>query len=284
MSSWAASRIGKRCGIAWRCWKSSGAERTPDRFRAPHAGVDGGVCQRGRGARLQVIIAGAGGAAHLPGHDRRADLAAGARRAGGIARAEGLDSLLSIVQMPAGVAVGTLAIGVAGAKNAALLAASIVGLYDAKIRAAVETFRGARRRRCSRRDWNDREETRLPGADNRRDGRRAARPHVCHRGAPDGLSRAYFFAGRERRRASSRIARRSRLTTTRGGTNSRARWTCSRSSLRTSRCRPSSGRAGLLRRRGASAAHLPAPAAGEGIPARAGFPVAPFRRVGTRAG
>ena len=54
---------------------------------------------------------------------------------------KGLDSLLSIAQMPAGVAVGTLAIGVAGAKNAALLAASIIGLQDAKVRSAVQKFR-----------------------------------------------------------------------------------------------------------------------------------------------
>jgi 5-(carboxyamino)imidazole ribonucleotide mutase len=53
----------------------------------------------------------------------------------------GIDSLLSIAQMPAGVAVGTLAIGVSGAKNAALLAASIVGLSDKKVRANVEAFR-----------------------------------------------------------------------------------------------------------------------------------------------
>jgi 5-(carboxyamino)imidazole ribonucleotide mutase len=54
---------------------------------------------------------------------------------------KGIDSLLSIAQMPAGVAVGTLAIGAPGAKNAALLAASIIGLSDDQIRAKVETFR-----------------------------------------------------------------------------------------------------------------------------------------------
>jgi 5-(carboxyamino)imidazole ribonucleotide mutase len=53
----------------------------------------------------------------------------------------GVDSLLSIVQMPAGIPVGTLAIGTAGAKNAALLAASILALNDAKICAALESFR-----------------------------------------------------------------------------------------------------------------------------------------------
>jgi 5-(carboxyamino)imidazole ribonucleotide mutase len=54
---------------------------------------------------------------------------------------KGVDSLLSIVQMPAGVAVGTLAIGASGAKNAALLAASIIGLSDATVRDKVEAFR-----------------------------------------------------------------------------------------------------------------------------------------------
>ncbi|MDQ6940279.1 MAG: AIR carboxylase family protein, partial [Verrucomicrobiota bacterium] len=54
---------------------------------------------------------------------------------------KGLDSLLSIAQMPAGVAVGTLAIGVSGAKNAALLAASIIGLTNDSVRAKVESFR-----------------------------------------------------------------------------------------------------------------------------------------------
>ncbi|MEP6956274.1 MAG: AIR carboxylase family protein, partial [Chthoniobacterales bacterium] len=53
----------------------------------------------------------------------------------------GVDSLLSIVQMPAGIPVGTLAIGVAGAKNAALLAASIIGLSDARVRSKLEEFR-----------------------------------------------------------------------------------------------------------------------------------------------
>ena len=93
----------------------------------------------GRG--LRVIIAGAGGAAHLPGmiaaHTWLPVL--GVPIASKILR--GVDSLLSIAQMPAGVAVGTLAIGVAGAKNAALLAASIVGLSDDAVREKVEAFR-----------------------------------------------------------------------------------------------------------------------------------------------
>jgi 5-(carboxyamino)imidazole ribonucleotide mutase len=90
---------------------------------------------------IQVIIAGAGGAAHLPGmvaaNTRLPVL--GVPVESRVLR--GVDSLLSIVQMPAGIPVGTLAIGTAGAKNAALLAASILALNDAKIRAALESFR-----------------------------------------------------------------------------------------------------------------------------------------------
>ncbi|MBA2270004.1 MAG: 5-(carboxyamino)imidazole ribonucleotide mutase [Chthoniobacterales bacterium] len=90
---------------------------------------------------VRVIIAGAGGAAHLPGmiaaHTWLPVLGVPVESKA----LHGLDSLLSIAQMPAGVAVGTLAIGASGAKNAALLAASIIGLSDAKVRAAVEAFR-----------------------------------------------------------------------------------------------------------------------------------------------
>ena len=93
----------------------------------------------GRG--IQVIIAGAGGAAHLPGmvaaHTRLPVL--GVPIESRVLR--GVDSLLSIVQMPAGIPVGTLAIGAAGAKNAALLAAGILALHDGRVRAVLEAFR-----------------------------------------------------------------------------------------------------------------------------------------------
>jgi 5-(carboxyamino)imidazole ribonucleotide mutase len=95
----------------------------------------------GRG--IQVIIAGAGGAAHLPGmiaaHTALPVL--GVPVESRVLR--GVDSLLSIVQMPAGIPVGTLAIGEAGAKNAALLAISILALHDAELRAALDRFRSA---------------------------------------------------------------------------------------------------------------------------------------------
>lgn len=90
---------------------------------------------------IQVIIAGAGGAAHLPGmiaaHTPVPVLGCPVRSS----QLSGLDSLLSIVQMPKGVAVGTLAIGEAGAANAGLLAAQIVGLQDAEVMLAVQEFR-----------------------------------------------------------------------------------------------------------------------------------------------
>jgi len=109
------------------------AHRTPKRM------VDyaGGAQKRG----LKVIIAGAGGAAHLPGMTA----ALTALPVLGVpvesAALKGMDSLLSIVQMPAGVPVGTLAIGRSGAINAALLAASIIGLGNAKIGAALADWR-----------------------------------------------------------------------------------------------------------------------------------------------
>lgn len=90
---------------------------------------------------LQVIIAGAGGAAHLPGmvaaHTVLPVLGVPVESK----VLKGVDSLLSIVQMPAGVPVATLAIGTAGARNAALLAASILALRDTGIRERLEDFR-----------------------------------------------------------------------------------------------------------------------------------------------
>lgn len=96
-----------------------------------------GAAERG----VRVIIAGAGGAAHLPGMIAAQTWVPVLGVPVESRALKGLDSLLSIAQMPAGVAVGTLAIGVAGAKNAALLAASILGLQETKIREAVEKFR-----------------------------------------------------------------------------------------------------------------------------------------------
>jgi len=107
--------------------------------RTPHwlAEYAGGAKKRG----LQVIIAGAGGAAHLPGMAAAFTTLPVLGVPVESKALHGLDSLLSIAQMPAGVPVGTLAIGEPGAKNAALLAISILALQDEKLRAKWETFR-----------------------------------------------------------------------------------------------------------------------------------------------
>ncbi|MDG6777221.1 5-(carboxyamino)imidazole ribonucleotide mutase [Thiomicrorhabdus sp. zzn3] len=90
---------------------------------------------------LQVIIAGAGGAAHLPGMVAAKTVVPVLGVPVKSRALNGQDSLLSIVQMPGGVPVGTLAIGDAGAKNAGILAAQIVGNQNAAIRQAVHRFR-----------------------------------------------------------------------------------------------------------------------------------------------
>jgi 5-(carboxyamino)imidazole ribonucleotide mutase len=111
------------------------AHRTPDLL------FEYAATARDRG--LQVIIAGAGGAAHLPGMTAAKTSVPVLGVPVQSKALNGLDSLLSIVQMPAGIPVGTLAIGAAGATNAALLAASMLGNTQPAIRAAVEEFRAA---------------------------------------------------------------------------------------------------------------------------------------------
>jgi 5-(carboxyamino)imidazole ribonucleotide mutase len=92
---------------------------------------------------IEVIIAGAGGAAHLPGMCASKTVLPVLGVPVETKALKGQDSLLSIVQMPAGVPVGTLAIGKAGAINAALLATSIVGIRHSEYREALRTFREA---------------------------------------------------------------------------------------------------------------------------------------------
>lgn len=111
------------------------AHRTPGRlYEFANSAKDKG---------FKVIIAGAGGAAHLPG------MTASMTRLPVLGvpveskALSGMDSLLSIAQMPGGVPVGTLAIGTSGAKNAALLAASILALSDPKVDKALEAWRAA---------------------------------------------------------------------------------------------------------------------------------------------
>lgn len=111
------------------------AHRTPDRM------TDYARTARDRG--LQVIIAGAGGAAHLPGMVAAMTPLPVLGVPVESKALSGMDSLLSIVQMPGGVPVGTLAIGRAGAKNAGLMAASIVGLNDAELMQRLGAWRAA---------------------------------------------------------------------------------------------------------------------------------------------
>jgi 5-(carboxyamino)imidazole ribonucleotide mutase len=111
------------------------AHRTPDR-----------LAEYARGARsrgLRVIVAGAGGAAHLPGMCAAWTPLPVLGVPVESAALNGVDSLLSIVQMPAGIPVGTLAIGRAGAVNAALLAASILALSDPELARRLDEYRTA---------------------------------------------------------------------------------------------------------------------------------------------
>ena len=109
------------------------AHRTPERLAAYAAEADG------RG--LRAIIAGAGGAAHLPGMMAAQTIVPVLGVPVQSRALRGLDSLLSIAQMPAGIPVGTLAIGKAGARNAALLAAAFLAPHHPQIRKNLETFR-----------------------------------------------------------------------------------------------------------------------------------------------
>lgn len=111
------------------------AHRTPDRLFE--------FAKNAKSSGYQIIIAGAGGAAHLPG------MAASMTPLPVLGvpveskALSGMDSLLSIAQMPGGIPVGTLAIGKSGAKNAALMAAAILALQDADIAMRLDTWRAA---------------------------------------------------------------------------------------------------------------------------------------------
>ena len=122
-------------GIAYETQVVS-AHRTPDRmFEYAKQAAERG---------LQVIIAGAGGAAHLPGMVAAKTVVPVLGVPVQSRALNGMDSLLSIAQMPAGIPVGTLAIGAAGATNAALLAAAIIGNTSPQVRAALKAFRDSR--------------------------------------------------------------------------------------------------------------------------------------------
>ena len=141
-SDWATMKLAadvlEQLGVAYEA-KIVSAHRTPDLLfeYAERAALRG----------LQVIIAGAGGAAHLPG------MTAAKTRLPVLGvpvqskALSGMDSLLSIVQMPKGVPVGTLAIGEAGAVNAGLLAAAIIALQDPEVAVKLDAYRAAQTQR-----------------------------------------------------------------------------------------------------------------------------------------
>ncbi len=127
-----ASEILEALGIPHEA-KVVSAHRTPERlFR---------YAREAEGRGLDVIIAGAGGAAHLPGMLAALTILPVLGVPVESKMLRGVDSLLSIVQMPKGVPVGTLAIGPAGAANAALLAAAILARSDPAVREALSSFR-----------------------------------------------------------------------------------------------------------------------------------------------
>jgi 5-(carboxyamino)imidazole ribonucleotide mutase len=135
-SDWATMRHAaetlEALGIAYDA-RIVSAHRTPDRLYAfaKHAKADG----------FQVIIAGAGGAAHLPGMTAAMTPLPVFGVPVESKALSGQDSLLSIVQMPAGIPVGTLAIGRAGAVNAALLAAAVLALHDSSLAQRLDEWR-----------------------------------------------------------------------------------------------------------------------------------------------
>jgi 5-(carboxyamino)imidazole ribonucleotide mutase len=134
----ASDEILTEFGVQHEC-RIVSAHRTPELMAEFASGA------QGRG--IEVIIAGAGGAAHLPGmtaaHTTLPVLGVPVESKA----LKGLDSLLSIVQMPGGVPVATLAIGTAGAKNAALLAISILALQRPLLRQKLEEFRAAQKQK-----------------------------------------------------------------------------------------------------------------------------------------
>jgi 5-(carboxyamino)imidazole ribonucleotide mutase len=136
LSDWPTMRkaadVLDKLGVAYEA-KVVSAHRTPERL------YEYAKSARGRG--LQVIIAGAGGAAHLPGMTASMTTLPVLGVPVQSKALSGQDSLLSIVQMPAGIPVGTLAIGEAGATNAGILAAQILALQDLALAAKLDAMR-----------------------------------------------------------------------------------------------------------------------------------------------
>lgn len=138
-SDWPTMRHAAQClddlGVAYDA-RIVSAHRTPDRMVA--------FAKSAQDDGFKVIIAGAGGAAHLPGMVASMTTLPVLGVPVSVTALQGQDSLLSIVQMPAGVPVGTLAIGKAGASNAGLMAASILALNDEALNGRLKAWRAAR--------------------------------------------------------------------------------------------------------------------------------------------
>lgn len=127
-----AHNVLKELGISHEV-KIVSAHRTPERMFE--------YAKKAKGRGLKVIIAGAGGAAHLPGMTASLTTLPVLGVPVKTRALKGMDSLLSIAQMPGGIPVGTLAIGSAGAKNAGLLAAAILAAFDSSLSEKLETYR-----------------------------------------------------------------------------------------------------------------------------------------------
>jgi 5-(carboxyamino)imidazole ribonucleotide mutase len=141
-----AAEVLDELGVAYET-RIVSAHRTPERLYA--------YAKDAEARGLKLIIAGAGGAAHLPGMTASMTCLPVLGVPVQTSTLSGLDSLLSIVQMPAGVPVGTLAIGESGAFNAGLLAAQILALGDAALAARVAEWRKARTDAVSESPNND---------------------------------------------------------------------------------------------------------------------------------
>ena len=124
-----AAQVLKEFGIEFEVEVLS-AHRTPERM------IEWGKAAAGRG--IKVVIAGAGGAAHLPGMLASVTALPVIGVPVALSKLDGMDSLLSIVQMPAGIPVATVSIG--GAKNAGILAARILGAFDSEISAKMAAY------------------------------------------------------------------------------------------------------------------------------------------------
>ena len=188
-SDWAVMRRAaetlEALGVGYEA-KIVSAHRTPDRMAAFAKGA--------KAAGFKVIIAGAGGAAHLPGMTAAFTTLPVFGVPVPSKALSGQDSLLSIVQMPAGVPVGTLAIGEAGAVNAALIASAVLALADEPLAARLEAWRAARTAEVAERPANESgcSNDPEPRRDHRHSRRRPARADARHGGAEARAAHACF--------------------------------------------------------------------------------------------